>query len=64
MTVVRLTSGRSQTAGGISGYGVQFGFEQYENMAARMRKLQGRAIVSLNAHPDIRRFRRFPHRSD
>lgn len=37
------------------GYGVGFGFEQYEDMAARMRKLQGRAIVSLNDHPDIRR---------
>ncbi|MGE8565224.1 MAG: DNA adenine methylase [Achromobacter sp.] len=37
------------------GYGMQFGFEQYEDMSARMRKLQGRAIVSLNDHPDIRR---------
>lgn len=37
------------------GYGVQFGFDQYEDMAARMRTLQGRAIVSLNDHPDIRR---------
>ncbi|KAG1243026.1 hypothetical protein G6F65_022679 [Rhizopus arrhizus] len=37
------------------GYGVQFGFDQYEDMAARMRQLQGRAIVSLNDHPDIRR---------
>jgi len=37
------------------GYGVGFGFEQYEDMAARMRKLQGRAIVNPNDHPDIRR---------
>ncbi|CAB3916208.1 hypothetical protein LMG1861_05097 [Achromobacter piechaudii] len=29
--------------------------KQYEDMAARMRNLQGRAIVSLNDHPDIRR---------
>ena len=29
------------------GYGVGFGFEQYEDMAARIRQLQGRAIISL-----------------
>jgi DNA adenine methylase len=37
------------------GYGVPFGFEQYELMAAKLRALKGRAIVSLNDHPDIRR---------
>jgi DNA adenine methylase len=37
------------------GYGVPFGFEQYEMMAANLRVLQGKAIVSLNDHPDIRR---------
>jgi len=37
------------------GYGVPFGFEQYLAMAARLRALKGKAIVSLNDHPDIRR---------
>jgi DNA adenine methylase len=37
------------------GYGVDFGIEQYEKMAEFMRSMQGKAIVSLNDHPDIRR---------
>ncbi|MCC8689424.1 DNA adenine methylase [Xanthomonas campestris] len=37
------------------GYGVEFGFEQYERMADLMRSLQGKAVVSINDHPDIRR---------
>lgn len=37
------------------GYGVDFGIEQYEKMADILRKLKGKAIVSLNDHPDIRR---------
>lgn len=37
------------------GYGVEFGFEQYEEMAAILGNLQGKAIVTLNDHPDIRR---------
>jgi DNA adenine methylase len=37
------------------GYGVEFGFEQYERLAEIMLGLQGSAIVSLNDHPDIRR---------
>lgn len=37
------------------GYGVDFGFEQYEDMASRLARLKGKAIVSLNDHPDIRR---------
>ncbi|QVN18994.1 DNA adenine methylase [Burkholderia pyrrocinia] len=37
------------------GYGVPFGFEQYEAMAELLRRLKGKAIVSLNDHPDIRR---------
>ena len=37
------------------GYGVAFEFEQYERMAAMMRELRGKAVVSLNDHPDIRR---------
>jgi len=43
------------------GYGVEFGFEQYEQMAAALAGLKGKALVSLNDHPDIRRvFRDFP----
>ncbi|MGN4077992.1 DNA adenine methylase, partial [Burkholderia gladioli] len=38
-----------------AGYGVAFPFEQYERMAERLRTLKGRAIVSLNDHPEIRR---------
>jgi DNA adenine methylase len=37
------------------GYGVDFGIEQYEMMASLLRSLKGKAIVSLNDHPDIRR---------
>jgi DNA adenine methylase len=37
------------------GYGVPFEFEQYEKMAEWLGKIQGKAIVSLNDHPDIRR---------
>ncbi len=36
------------------GYGVEFGFEQYEQMADMLRNLKGKAIVTLNDHPDIR----------
>ncbi|KVP72269.1 hypothetical protein WJ94_25735 [Burkholderia ubonensis] len=32
-----------------------FPFEEYEKMAVPLRSLNGRAIVSLNDHPDIRR---------
>ena len=37
------------------GYGVPFGFEQYEAMAETMRTCKGKAMVSINDHPDIRR---------
>lgn len=37
------------------GYGVPFGFEQYERMADLMRSMKGKAILSINDHPDIRR---------
>lgn len=37
------------------GYGVAFGLDQYEKMAEKLRNLKGKAIVSLNDHPDIRR---------
>ena len=35
------------------GYGVDFGWQQYERMAERLARLKGKAIVSLNAHPAI-----------
>lgn len=37
------------------GYGVDFGLDQYEKMAEILRNLKGKAILSLNDHPDIRR---------
>ncbi|MBI0325552.1 DNA adenine methylase [Burkholderia plantarii] len=37
------------------GYGVSFPFEQYGRMAERPRTLKGRAMVSLNDRPEIRR---------
>lgn len=37
------------------GYGVPFAWEQYELMAQRLKAIKGKAIVSLNDHPDIRR---------
>lgn len=37
------------------GYGVAFGWEHYERMARVLAGLKGKAIVSLNDHPDIRR---------
>ena len=37
------------------GYGVPFEWCQYELMAANLRQLKGKAIISLNEHPDIRR---------
>ncbi len=37
------------------GYGVPFAWEQYELLAAMLRTLKGKAVVTLNDHPDIRR---------
>lgn len=37
------------------GYGVPFAFEQYETMARMMRSIKGKAMLSINDHPDIRR---------
>jgi len=37
------------------GYGVPFGMEQYERMASVMREIKGRAIVTVNDHPDMRK---------
>lgn len=36
------------------GYGVPFGWEQYEALADTMRRLKGRMIFTINDHPDIR----------
>lgn len=36
------------------GYGVEFGFEQYQELAAFMRTCKGKVMVSINDHPDIR----------
>lgn len=37
------------------GYGVEFGFEQYERMAELARTVQGSMVISINDHHDIRR---------
>jgi len=37
------------------GYGVEFGFDQYEKMAALSRQIEGKMIISINDHKDIRR---------
>lgn len=43
------------------GYGQPFGIEQYDQMVEVLAKLKGRAILTINDHPDMRkRFDRFP----
>ncbi len=37
------------------GYGVEFPFAEYERMAQLLRTMKGKAVVSINDHPDIRR---------
>lgn len=37
------------------GYGVPFAWDQYERMAVKLATLKGKAILSINDHPDIRR---------
>lgn len=37
------------------GHGVEFAWSEYEAMAQVLRQLQGRAILSINDHPDVRR---------
>ncbi len=45
----------------VEGYGVEFGFDQYLHMARFMKQCQGKVMVSINDHPDIRRaFEGFP----
>jgi DNA adenine methylase len=36
------------------GYGVEFGFEHYQEMAALMHQAKGKMMVSINDHPAIR----------
>jgi DNA adenine methylase len=36
-------------------YGVDFGMEQYEALASTLRNLKGRALLTINDHPDMRR---------
>ncbi|TAA45632.1 DNA adenine methylase [Pseudoxanthomonas winnipegensis] len=36
------------------GYGVDFPWSEYEQLASMMRNLQGRAVLSINDHPQIR----------
>lgn len=46
------------------GYGTEFGIDQYELLAALMGGMKGRAILTINGHPDMRRlFDRFPGKS-
>jgi len=43
------------------GYGVDFGWDEYEALAAAARHIQGTMIISINDHPDIRElFRDLP----
>ncbi|MGG4774846.1 DNA adenine methylase [Paenalcaligenes sp. Me52] len=37
-----------------AGYGNEFGIDEYVRMAEVMRTMQGKAILSINDHPDIR----------
>lgn len=36
------------------GYGVPFGWEQYQALASAMRSCKGKMMLSINDHPDIR----------
>jgi len=36
------------------GYGVPFDLDQYQAMASVLNQIQGKAIVSLNDHPEMR----------
>lgn len=38
----------------LAGYGVDFGIEQYEKLADLMSNCQGKIMLSINDHPDIR----------
>lgn len=38
-----------------AGYGVEFPFSEYEQLAQVMTQIKGKAVLSINDHPDIRR---------
>lgn len=38
----------------VEGYGVPFGIEQYQRMAEVMRTMKGKAILTINDHPDMK----------
>lgn len=40
---------------GTAGYGVKFGVEQYDQMAELLRNMKGKAVVSVNDMPEMRR---------
>jgi len=40
---------------GTAGYGVEFGMDQYEQMARLARLVKGKMIISVNDHPEMRR---------
>ncbi|HBO2483004.1 TPA: DNA adenine methylase [Pseudomonas aeruginosa] len=40
---------------GTRGYGVPFEFNQYEKMARLLKDIEGKAIISINDHPEIRK---------
>jgi len=43
------------------GYGVPFEWDQYEKLASTMAAVKGKAMLSINDHPDIREcFKQFP----
>lgn len=45
------------------GYGSAFGIEQYQALAGTMAGIAGKAILTINDHPDMRRvFGKFKHR--
>lgn len=39
----------------LAGYGVAFGFQEYEGLADVMRSMDGKAVLTVNDHPDMRR---------
>ena len=48
---------------GVEGYGVEFPIEEYSRMAEQLRTMKGRAIVSVNDVPEMRRaFKGLPYR--
>lgn len=38
-----------------AGYGEDFGWPEYERLAAVLGRVKGKAVISINDHPDIRR---------